>query len=214
MRFSSDYATVKKLLEQTDEFLSIITTGKEFPLSNYYDLTENLKSIKIVGAYMSVEDLFNLRRSLQTISDIVAFFNNATVNDSPAYKRLTELVASMLTFPQLIASIDAVIDKYGNIKDNASPQLLEIKRSLSAATQSVNTIIRRIVAQGKEQGFIDSDVAPSIRDGRLVIPVAPMNKRKIRGIVHDESATGKTIFIEPEQVVEANNRIRELENDM
>lgn len=90
MRFSSDYATVKKLLEQTDEFLSIITTGKEFPLSNYYDLTENLKSIKIVGAYMSVEDLFNLRRSLQTISDIVAFFNNATVNDSPAYKRLTE----------------------------------------------------------------------------------------------------------------------------
>lgn len=214
MRFSSDYATVKKLLEQTDEFLSIITTGKEFPLSNYYDLTENLKSIKIVGAYMSVEDLFNLRRSLQTISDIVAFFNNATVNDSPAYKRLTELVASMLTFPQLIASIDAVIDKYGNIKDNASPQLLEIKRSLSAATQSVNTIMRRIVAQGKEQGFIDSDVAPSIRDGRLVIPVAPMNKRKIRGIVHDESATGKTIFIEPEQVVEANNRIRELENDM
>ena len=214
MHFSSDYTTVKKLLEQTDEFLSIITTGKEFPLSNYYDLTENLKSIKIVGAYMSVEDLFNLRRSLQTISDIVAFFNNATVNDSPAYKRLTELVASMLTFPQLIASIDAVIDKYGNIKDNASPQLLEIKRSLSAATQSVNTIMRRIVAQGKEQGFIDSDVAPSIRDGRLVIPVAPMNKRKIRGIVHDESATGKTIFIEPEQVVEANNRIRELENDM
>ena len=214
MRFSSDFDTVKKLLEQTNEFLSIITSGKEFPLNGYHDLTEQLNSIKAQGAYMTAEELFNLRRSLQTIAEISAFFNNATVNDAPAYPRLAALTASMSTFPQIVARIDGIIDKYGNIKDNASPELLNIKRNLASAMQSVNSIMKRIMSQGKEQGYIDSDVAPSMRDGRLVIPVSPMNKRKIRGIVHDESATGKTIFIEPEQIVEANNNIRELENEM
>ena len=214
MRFSSDFDTVKKLLEQTNEFLSIITSGKEFPLNGYHDLSEPLNSIKAQGAYMTAEELFNLRRSLQTIAEISAFFNNATVNDAPAYPRLAALTASMATFPQIVARIDGIIDKYGNIKDNASPELLGIKRNLASAMQSVNSIMKRIMSQGKEQGYIDSDVAPSMRDGRLVIPVAPMNKRKIRGIVHDESATGKTIFIEPEQIVEANNNIRELENEM
>ena len=214
MHFSSDFDTVKKLLEQTNEFLSIITSGKEFPLNGYHDLSEPLNSIKAQGAYMTAEELFNLRRSLQTIAEISAFFNNATVNDAPAYPRLAALTASMATFPQIVARIDGIIDKYGNIKDNASPELLNIKRNLASAMQSVNSIMKRIMSQGKEQGYIDSDVAPSMRDGRLVIPVAPMNKRKIRGIVHDESATGKTIFIEPEQIVEANNNIRELENEM
>ena len=214
MHFSSDFDTVKKLLEQTNEFLSIITSGKEFPLNGYHDLSEPLNSIKAQGAYMTAEELFNLRRSLQTIAEISAFFNNATVNDAPAYPRLAALTASMATFPQIVARIDGIIDKYGNIKDNASPELLNIKRNLASAMQSVNSIMKRIMSQGKEQGYIDSDVAPSLRDGRLVIPVAPMNKRKIRGIVHDESATGKTIFIEPEQIVEANNNIRELENEM
>ena len=214
MHFSSDFDTVKKLLEQTNEFLSIITSGKEFPLNGYHDLSEPLNSIKAQGAYMTAEELFNLRRSLQTIAEISAFFNNATINDAPAYPRLAALTASMATFPQIVARIDGIIDKYGNIKDNASPELLNIKRNLASAMQSVNSIMKRIMSQGKEQGYIDSDVAPSMRDGRLVIPVAPMNKRKIRGIVHDESATGKTIFIEPEQIVEANNNIRELENEM
>lgn len=214
MRFSNDFNTVQKLLEQTNEFLSIIVSGKEFPLSNYYDLTESLNSIKAHGAYMTAEELFNLQRSLQTMANIAIFFSNATVNDAPAYPRLSELTASMTTFPQIVTRIESILDKYGNIKDTASPELLNIKRALASAIQGVNAIMRRIMAQGKEQGFIDSDVAPSVRDGRLVIPVAPMNKRKIRGIVHDESATGKTIFIEPAEIVEANNNIRELENEV
>lgn len=214
MRFSNDFNTVQKLLEQTNEFLSIIVSGKEFPLSNYYDLTESLNSIKAHGAYMTAEELFNLQRSLQTMANIAIFFSNATVNDAPAYPRLSELTASMTTFPQIVTRIESILDKYGNIKDTASLELLNIKRALASAIQGVNAIMRRIMAQGKEQGFIDSDVAPSVRDGRLVIPVAPMNKRKIRGIVHDESATGKTIFIEPAEIVEANNNIRELENEV
>lgn len=214
MRFSSDLAIVEKLLQQTNEFLSIIITGKEFPLSQYHDLTESLNAIKADGAYMTAEELFNLQRSLKMIADIAAFFKDDLENDSPAYPRLDELAESLLTFPQIISRIDSVIDKYGNIKDNASPELLNIKRSLNAAQQSVNSIMKRVLAQGKEQGFIDGNVSPSVRDGRLVIPIAPMYKRKIRGIVHDESATGKTVFIEPEQIVEANNNIRELENEM
>lgn len=214
MRFSSNFGTVQKLLQQTDEFLSIIVSGKEFPFNGYQDLTEQLKSIKVYGAYMTTDELFGLQRSLATIADIATFFKNATINDAPAYPRLSELTASMLTFPQIITRIDGVVDKYGNIKDNASPELLNLKRALASATQSVNSIMRRILARSREEGIIDSDAAPSVRDGRLVIPVAPMNKRKIRGIVHDESATGKTIFIEPAEIVEANNNIRELENEV
>ena len=214
MRFSNNFDTVKKLLEQTNEFLSIITSGKEFPLNSYHDLTEALSAIKAHGAYMAADELYNLQRSLKTIADVAEFFNNATTNDAPTYPQLTTLTASMATFPQIISRIDGIIDKYGNIKDNASPELLSIKRALASATQSVNSIMKRIISQGKEQGYIDSDAAPSVRDGRLVIPVAPMNKRKIRGIMHDESATGKTIYIEPAEIVEANNNIRELENEV
>lgn len=214
MYFNNDFNTIKELLEQTNEFLTIITSGIEFPLNNYHDLTESLNSIKVQGAYLTADELFGLQRSLQTMADIAKFFNNATKDETPEYPRLTALTASMLTFPQIVARIDGILDKYGNIKDNASPELLHLKRSLASTMQSVNSIMKRIISQGKEQGYIDGDVTPSMRDGRLVIPVAPMNKRKIRGIVHDESATGKTIFIEPAEIVETNNNIRELENDI
>lgn len=132
---------------------------------------------------------------------------------SSPYPALHALAADILVFPQLIARIDNILDKFGKIKDNASTELLRIRHELTATTGSISRSLNSILRSAQAEGFVDKDVTPTVRDGRLVIPVAPGMKRKIRGIVHDESATGKTVFIEPAEVVEANNRIRELEGE-
>ena len=119
----------------------------------------------------------------------------------------------MLTFPDLIRRIDQILDKYGKIKDTASPRLAEIRSQLRKAEGSVSRTLYNILHAAQSEGLVEKDVTPTLRDGRLVVPVAPAMKRRIKGIVHDESSTGKTVFIEPTEVVEANNRIRELEAD-
>lgn len=129
------------------------------------------------------------------------------------YPALKELAGDILVFPQLITRINNILDKFGKIKDNASAELLRIRRELSATTGSISRSLNAILRTAQSEGYVDKDVTPTMRDGRLVIPVAPGMKRKIKGIVHDESATGKTVFIEPAEVVEANNRIRELEGE-
>lgn len=214
MAYSSDYGTVLRKLSEVNEFLSIITTHAEFPLNDFHDVTPALNSIRVPGAYMSAEELFRLRKSLGTIGAISVFFTHKDEEGAAPYPCLSELCAGMQSFNPVMKEIDVILDKFGNIKDNASPELLSIKRAIQTTTASINGILRRIITEGKLSGVLDADVSPSVRDGRLVIPVAPMNKRKIQGIVHDESATGKTVYIEPGEIVEANNTIRELENDM
>ena len=132
--------------------------------------------------------------------------------DTP-YPALRELATDICVFPQPITRINNILDKFGKIKDNASAELLRIRRELSATTGSISRSLNSILRSAQSEGYVDKDVTPTMRDGRLVIPIAPGMKRKIRGIVHDESATGKTVFIEPAEVVEANNRIRELEGE-
>ena len=133
--------------------------------------------------------------------------------ENSSYPALKELAGDILVFPQLITRINNILDKFGKIKDNASTELLRIRRELSATTGSISRSLNAILRTAQSEGYVDKDVTPTMRDGRLVIPVAPGMKRKIKGIVHDESATGKTVFIEPAEVVEANNRIRELEGE-
>lgn len=170
--------------------------------------------------YMDEQELFDLRRSLETIRDIVRFLQQTddeedTDNDdthSP-YPALHELAGDIMVFPQLITRINNILDKFGKVKDNASSELLRIRRELASTTGSISRSLNNILRAAQSEGYVDKDVTPTMRDGRLVIPVAPGMKRKIRGIVHDESATGKTVFIEPAEVVEANNRIRELEGE-
>jgi DNA mismatch repair protein MutS2 len=205
---------VLRLLSETNEFLSIITTQEEFPLNHFHDATPALHSIRALGSYMSADELFKLRKSLGTIGAISAFFDRKNEEGATPYPHLTTLCSNMQSFNEVMKEIDAILDKFGNIKDNASPLLLSIKQAIQSTTASINGILRRIITEGKMSGILDADVSPSVRDGRLVIPVAPMNKRKIHGIVHDESATGKTVYIEPGEIVEANNTIRELEADM
>ncbi|MGM9868981.1 MAG: endonuclease MutS2 [Sodaliphilus sp.] len=213
MRFSYNFEEVSTWLHQTDEFLAILHSKKDFPLNYFFDLRSPLKSITTPGSFITSEHLFNLWRSLLTITDIIKFFKPDDEGNTP-YPHLRALTAGMQSFPEIIAAANHILDKFGNVKDNASPLLHDLRRKIASTTASINGIMRRVILQGRANGIFDGDTAPSMRDGRLVLPVAPMHKKKVKGIVHDESATGKTIFIEPEEIVEANNRIRETEGEI
>lgn len=214
MTFSSDYETVNRSLTQTEEFVRILREEEEFPANYFFDVRYSLKRIRPEGTWLDEKEVFDLRRSLQTIQDIVRFFRPADdEEETPSYPALQELTKDISVFPQIISRIDAILDKFGHIKDNASPALAQIRREITLTMSNISRNLQSILRVAQSEGVVDKDVAPTMRDGRLMIPVAPAFKRKIKGIVHDESASGKTVFIEPEVVVEANNRVRELESD-
>ncbi|SHE50644.1 endonuclease MutS2 [Dysgonomonas macrotermitis] len=212
MGFSSDYNTVQSLLSQTDEFMRIIQEEDDFPVNHFFDVRPALKNIRVEGTWLDESAVFDLRRSLQTIKDIVSFLRKEDEENTP-YPHLQQLAGDVLIFPQLLNRIDSILDKYGRIKDNASAELSKLRKEISQVSGSISRTLNSILRAAQSEGLVEKDVSPTMRDGRLVIPVAPAFKRKLKGIVHDESATGKTVFIEPAEVVEANNRIRELESE-
>ena len=211
MQFQTDFQPIEKALDETMEFVRILTEGKSFPDQNYHDLREALARIKVIGTWLDEAELLGLWRSLETISGIVEFLGKE--ENQGLYPNLTELAQSVAVFPTITQGIAHILTKFGKLKDNASPELYRIRMDLANTSFSISRILGNILRQAQSDGLVDKDAAPTMRDGRLVLPVAPGLKRKIRGIVHDESASGKTVFIEPEEVVEANNRIRELEAD-
>ncbi|MBK5721733.1 Smr/MutS family protein, partial [Dysgonomonas sp. Marseille-P4677] len=169
-------------------------------------------NIHIAGTWIEENTLFDLRRSLQTIRDIVIFLKRDEEENTP-YPHLYALAGEVVVFPQLLSKIDSILDKFGRVKDNASPELSRIRKDIAYISSGISKNLNAILRLAQSEGLVEKDVTPTMRDGRLVIPVAPAFKRKIKGIVHDESASGKTVFIEPAEVVEANNRIRELESE-
>ncbi len=211
MAFSNDYDIVSHRLHSTGEMLSIVNGDEDIPLENLHDVTGNLMAIKIAGTFISAGELLRVRQSLNTITEVASFFSRKNDGENSPYPLLSQLAQSLFPFPYIISSIDRIIDRFGNIKDNASPELAEIRSSISSMSGTINATMRRVISRATQAGYIESDTTPAMRDGRLVIPVAPMHKRKINGIVHDESASGKTIYIEPAEIVEANNRLRELQ---
>lgn len=218
MAFSEKYEEINELLEQVIEFIRIIQEEEEFPDQYFFDVRPSLKRIRVEGMYLDEQELFDSRRSLETIRDIVRFLTRTLEDEeveeeTSPYPALRRLAGDIIVFPQLITRINNILDKFGKIKDNASNELLRIRRELASTTGSISRSLNAILRNAQSEGYVDKDVTPTMRDGRLVIPVAPGLKRKIKGIVHDESSTGKTVFIEPAEVVEANNRIRELEGE-
>lgn len=212
MEFSHIFTEVSESLHQVDEFMHILQEDVDFPVSYFIDVRPFLSKIRISGTWIEEAVLYDLRRSLQTIQDIVLFFTKEEIENTD-YPYLYVLAKDVAIFPKLIKDIDNILDKFGKIKDNASPELNKIRKEKIQVAGSISKTLNSILRAAQSDGIVDQDVKPSMRDGRLVIPVAPAHKRRIKGIVHDESATGKTVFIEPAQVVEANNRVRELEND-
>jgi DNA mismatch repair protein MutS2 len=205
---SDNFDVINERLDLTVEFVNIITNETSFPTDYYFDLRAAIQRTRPDGSYFDTNELFNLKRSLQTVYDIVRFFrrDSAMLN----YPNIAAIAEQTPIFPQLIIQIDNILDKHGRVKDNASNALLNIRREIEETLKNVNHTLQAILRNAKNEGLVDKDVAPSLRDGRLVIPVAAPFKRRIKGIIHDESASGKTVFIEPQNIVADNNRIREL----
>ena len=213
--FSTDYDLISEQIEQVREFRRLQQESDDFPMQFFFDVRQAIARIRLEGTHLEEDEVWDLRRSLETISNIVKYLSrDSSPDDSdeahpyPALYRLTEGVT---TFPAMIRRIDSILDKFGKIKDSASMTLASIRHELSKMEGSISRTLYTILHSAQKDGLVDKDAAPTLRDGRLVIPVAPNLKKRIGGIVHDESATGKTVFIEPTEVVEANNRVRQLE---
>ena len=211
----TDYDTVCRLLLLTDQMRAAESDPMlTFPLGDIRDMREGIARIRIAGLFLDEAELDDLRKTLSYAVELERFFTGL---DDAKYTLLKELpnnlnnqsVPNHLSF--LVKEIDRILDRYGKLADNASPELARIRREMTNLQGSVGRTLASILRQAKADGFVEADAAPTLREGRLVIPVSPAFKRKVGGIVHDESATGKTVYIEPQQVVDANNHIRELE---
>ena len=249
--YSTDAAVVNEWLEQVREMRRLMQDTEKPEMNYFFDVRESVARIRLENTHLEEDELWDLRRSLETIGKIVNFLNkdeggrtkddvagakdevqstkstsnidldtsNFRRNTSSflpqpstfSYPALHRLAEDVLTFPAMIRRIDSILDKFGKIKDSASMTLAGIRHDMEQTAGSISRTLYTILHSAQREGLVAQDVAPTMRDGRLMIPVAPGLKRKINGIVHDESATGKTVFIEPAEVVEANNKVRELE---
>ena len=209
--FSVDYDDVVMQISQTDEMLRLMQEATEaIPVGDFFDIRKGLSRVRVEGLYLDENEVFELRRALEAVRRLVSYI---AAQDAALYPNLHALLHGVQLFPDIIRHIDAILDKFGKIKDNASHELNRIRREMLQVQGSVSRSLNAILRQAQVDGYVEKDVSPTMREGRLVIPVSPAFKRKISGIVHDESASGKTVFIEPAQVVEANNRLRELEGE-
>ena len=217
MQFVADHVAVTTLHQQLSELSYILQTSTEQPEQDFFDLRGEVHRIRIEGAYLEEQSVWELLRTLRTLHAWIKVIREAPSEDKALPQRgsgegaLEKLAEGVFTFSNITRRLEQMLDKYGRIKDEASRELLTIRHELKKAEGSVSRTLTNILKSAQAEGLVEKDVTPAMRDGRLVIPVAPALKRRIKGIVHDESATGKTVFIEPTEVVEANNRIRELE---
>jgi len=195
-------------LSLTDEFSKLLQDTDSFPINYFFDMRPALAKIRTEGRFLDVDELFNLKRSLETIIAIVRFIKQ---QKEESYPNLRKLLEQVQVFPYVKDRIDQILNQHGKIKDSASPELARIRRELFSKQGNVSKRLHAILKQAQRDGLIEDDASVSIRDGRPVIPISSALKRRISGIVHDESATGKTSYIEPAEVVELNNEIRELE---
>lgn len=209
--FTSNKREIELMLDETHELMRILQDASlDLPVGGFYDLREDLARIRVEGLFLDENELFQQRKTLEATHQLRMFIQTLPEHEYPI---LSGMASQLPPLSLILRDIDRILDKFGRIKDNASPELATIRKELSQAQSSVSRLINSILKQAQTDGYIERDVSPTMREGRLVIPVPPMYKRKLGGIVHDESATGKTVFVEPAQVVEANNRIRELEGE-
>jgi DNA mismatch repair protein MutS2 len=208
IEFIDDFEALSRSLSATYEFQQILQFEDFFPNEHYYKISDCLNKIRIEGTFPEVQEVFDLKRTLETVKTILNFFRN---KDALKYPVLRTMCGSVKTYPYVQDTLDRIIDKRGVIKDNASARLKEIRAELVGKSIHVSKRLNAILKQAQSDGIVDSDTSASIRNGRGVIPVNAYDKRKIKGLIHDQSASGKTVFIEPEEIVEINNDIVELE---
>ena len=213
IHFQTDKDKVQLLLNDAEEFRQILLSGQHFPGSDYFDPEEVFAHLRPADTYAEPETLLDLKRSLETILGIISFLGRKKEEDVLRYPGLSRHTEGLIIDHSLPGMIDSLIDEHAEVRSSASPVLGEIRREKSALSTKALRRINQIMGEGKAEGWIKKDVELALRNGRQVIPVAVAYKRKIRGFVHDHSATGQTAFLEPEEIFELNNRIRDLEFD-
>lgn len=213
MEFCTDYETLTTLLNQTEEFRQILVTNENFPASNYYDPFQVLNRIKLEGTFAEPEELGELRASLVTIHEIVEFLQTRKTEDKLRYPVLFLLSEHIYTEPSIIKELNRIIDEKNIIRSNASETLAQIRRTKTNLDNQATRRINQIFGQAKKDGWVATDSELALRNSRQVIPVPVAYKRKVKGFIHDQSSTGQTVFLEPEEIFEINNEIRQLELD-
>ena len=208
MHFQTSFETLTGHLGETEEFCRIVREFDNFPASHFYDLRPALKKIRIEGRFLEASELFDLKRSLESVRAIVTFFMK---QEEEVFPLLKKKISNVQVFPYIYDRIDQIVNKFGKIRDNATSELAQIRKEILSRQNSMSKRLHAILKQAQKDGLVEEDATVSIRDGRAVIPVSAANKRKLKGIVYDESATGKTSYVEPNEIVEMNNEIRELE---
>ncbi|MDR0367796.1 MAG: endonuclease MutS2, partial [Bacteroidales bacterium] len=211
IRFSAAFEEVVLMQEETEEFRQILLFESAFPSQDYFDLNEELQRLKWEGTFIETETLCHLRAALQTVYECLCFFENR--KESGKFPRLTHRSEAFVFDKNSIKSIDSLVDDKGNIRDSASEELLQIRRQMHRLEADIAKNIKQVLQQSKQSRLIDDTAEITIRNGRFVLPVPAVNKRKIKGFVHDESASGQTFFIEPQEVFESNNLLHNLSVD-
>ena len=208
MKFSSNYDRVVRELQQTEEFRQILVLDNSFPSQDFFDLTDELVRLRVGNTVIEQAALFDLKCSLHTINECLRFLLR---DDTVRYPLLHDLAKRVELDPAITKAIAKIIDDKGEIFDNASPQLQDIRRQITRKRNEVDVQINRSLAHAKREGWAPDGAEVTIRNGRMVIPMLDTHRRKIKGLIHDESATRQTAYLEPNEVVELNNDLRELE---
>jgi len=210
IRFSAKTEIIQRLLAQTNEFMQIVSLGGRFPTSDYFDLRPELSRVKTPGTFIEQEQLFDLKASLKVIVEILHFFD---VSEDDDYPELKKIVNEVFVPDNLLSQAERIIDDKGEIRDNASERLSEIRNQMASKNRQVLRETKRAFEKAKKLGYVPDNTEMTIRNGRSVIPLRVSDKRAIGGFIHDESATGQTVFVEPAESFELSNQIRELENE-
>ncbi|MBQ0043682.1 MAG: Smr/MutS family protein [Bacteroidales bacterium] len=206
--FTSNPREIRKRLQLTDEMRLILMFEENFPTGGFIDCLDFLKPLQREGTSLEITSLRKLKTMLETLRKVTSFFSG--IKDG-VYPNLKRMAAPVMSFPEVQRRIDAILDRYGNVKDTASDALYDIRKSLRDKEGAISRRMNAVLRRAQEEGLVDSDATVTVRDGRMLIPVAAANKRRISGFIYDESATGKTAFIEPAEVVELDNEIKELQ---
>lgn len=206
--FSVSPQDIEYRLALCEELRTILMLETGFPLQEYADIAPLAAKIGVEGSFLETADMILLRTGLGAVNDIIRFLASKDERMYPSLRRLSRGVSG---FPEIANHIDTILDRFGKIKDSASPELYSIRRTIRDREGQISKKLQAVLAKAQRDGYADPDAAISIRDGRAVIPVPAANKRKINGFIHDESATGKTFYIEPVEIVEINNELKELE---
>ncbi len=207
-KFSTSRSEIERKQEIADEMRTLMMLDPDAPRDEFPDMEAVMAKIGVEGTFLTTEEVVTLRRALTAVGNMVGFVMSRSESSYPRLRKRSE---SVCIFPDVVRRINQLVDEDGEIRDGASPELVAIRRSIREHEGQVTKRLNQVLNNAKRAGIVDADAIVSMRDGRAVIPVSAGNKRKLNGFIHDESATGKTFYIEPVEIVELNNQLRELE---